>query len=136
MPDAAAPKPTIDVVAALLLDGDGCVLVTQRPPGKVLAGWWEFPGGKLEVGESPEVALRRELAEELGIEAGQCHEYMRLAHDYPERRVRLNVWRVIDWLGTPVGREGQALQWLLPQELAGAGLLPADLAVAARLAGG
>jgi 8-oxo-dGTP diphosphatase len=139
MPEAtppAAPKPTIDVVAALLFDGDGRVLVTRRPPGKVLAGFWEFPGGKLEAGEQPEAALRRELAEELGIVAGQCHEYMRLAHDYPERRVRLLVWRVLDWAGTPHGREGQALQWLPPQELAGAGLLPADIPIAARLAAG
>jgi 8-oxo-dGTP diphosphatase len=130
---AAAPKPVIEVVAALLTDAEGRVLLAQRPPGKALAGWWEFPGGKLEAGEAAEAALRRELAEELGIKAGQCREYMQLAHEYPERHVRLLVWQVLDWAGTPEGLEGQALQWLAPRELAGAGLLPADLPVVERL---
>jgi 8-oxo-dGTP diphosphatase len=130
MPD----KPVVEVVAALLTDAAGRVLVAQRPPGKVLAGWWEFPGGKLEAGEAAEAALRRELAEELGIQAGQCREYMQLEHEYPERHVRLLVWRVLDWVGTPEGREGQALQWLAPGQLAAAGLLPADLPIAERLA--
>jgi 8-oxo-dGTP diphosphatase len=129
----AGPKPGIEVVAAILADTQGRVLVTQRPAGKALAGYWEFPGGKLEPGEVAEAALRRELAEELGVQAGRCRAWMSLEHAYPERHVRLAVWRVDDWQGTPVGREGQALQWLAPAALAAVGLLPADLPIAARL---
>jgi 8-oxo-dGTP diphosphatase len=126
-------KPTIEVVAAILGDAQGRVLLAQRPPGKALAGYWEFPGGKLEPGEGARAALLRELAEELGVRVRACSDWMSLEHEYPERHVRLAVWRVEAWEGTPSGREGQALQWLAPAALAGAGLLPADLPIAARL---
>ena len=133
-------KPLVEVVAAILDDGAVRVLVAQRPPGKELAGWWEFPGGKLEPGEGEEAALRRELHEELGIEVAACEPYMVLEHEYdgPDggRRVRLLVWRVTRWQGEPTGREGQALQWLQPALLMAAGLLPADGPIAERLAGG
>jgi 8-oxo-dGTP diphosphatase len=125
------------VVAAILADAQGRVLVTQRPPGKELAGYWEFPGGKLEPGETPEACLIRELDEELGIQVAACEPYLTLEHEYSQpgvqRRVRLLVWRVDRWLGEPAGREGQALQWLLPAALMAAGLLPADAPIAARL---
>ena len=125
------------MVAAILADAQGRVLVAQRPPGKELAGYWEFPGGKLEPGEPAERALRRELMEELGIEVAACEPYMTLEHEYSQpgvqRRVRLLVWRVGRWLGEPAGREGQALQWLAPGALMAAGLLPADAPIAARL---
>ncbi len=131
-------KPVVEVVAAILADSAGRVLVAQRPPGKELAGYWEFPGGKLEPGERAEAALRRELHEELGIEAHECAPYMQLEHEYERPggglRVRLLVWKVARWRGEPAGREGQALQWLAPGALMAAGLLPADAPIAARLA--
>jgi 8-oxo-dGTP diphosphatase len=127
-------KPLVEVVAAILCDAAGRVLVAQRPPGKELAGWWEFPGGKLEPGEGAEAALRRELHEELGIVVEDCAPYMQLEHDYPQRRVRLLAWRVRRWQGEPAGHEGQALQWLVPGALMEAGLLPADAPIAERLA--
>lgn len=126
-------KPVVDVVAAILADGEGRVLVAQRPPGKALAGWWEFPGGKLEAGEAPADALRRELHEELGIAVRECEPWMAIEHEYDERRVRLQAWRVRAWEGEPHGREGQALRWLAPAGLVAAGLLPADAPFAARL---
>jgi 8-oxo-dGTP diphosphatase len=128
-----AVKPSIEVVAAILTDAEGRVLLAQRPPGKLLAGYWEFPGGKLEPGEGAEAALRRELAEELGIQVLACSDWLTLNHEYPERHVLLRVWRVQAHAGVPVGREGQALQWLAPRALAAVGLLPADLPIAARL---
>jgi len=126
-------KPTLEVVAAILADAEGRVLIAQRPPGKALAGYWEFPGGKLEPGEGAEAALQRELAEELGVRVHRASAWMSLSHEYPERHVQLAVWRVEDWEGVPEGREGQALQWVAPAVLAAAGLLPADLPIAARL---
>jgi len=126
-------KPTIEVVAAILRDGEGRVLVTQRPAGKPLAGYWEFPGGKLEPGEDAAAALRRELAEELGVQVGEASEYMHLAHEYPERHVQLRVWAVRSFVGEPAGREAQALRWLAVPALGDCGLLPADLPIAARL---
>ena len=132
-------KPQVVVVAAILADAEGRVLVAQRPPGKELAPNWEFPGGKLEPGEGEEAALRRELHEELGIGVEACEPMMALEHEYdgPDggRRVRLLAWRVMRWQGEPTGREGQALQWLPPAALMAAGLLPADAPIAERLAG-
>jgi 8-oxo-dGTP diphosphatase len=131
-------KPQVVVVAAILADAEGRVLVAQRPPGKELAGYWEFPGGKLEPGEGEVAALSRELHEELGVGVEACEPYMALEHDYDGphggRRVRLLAWRVTRWQGEPTGREGQALQWLPPSALMAAGLLPADAPIAQRLA--
>ena len=126
--------PCIDVVAAIVRDEAGRVLITQRTPGRSMAGWWEFPGGKIEPGETAAVALARELAEELGITVRGCRPYERLEHAYADRRVRLEVRAVTGYEGSPAGREGQALRWVAPRELPSAGLLPADLPVAARLA--
>jgi len=122
-------KPTIRVVAALIYDRKGRVLVAQRPAGKTLAGCWEFPGGKIESGEHGAAALRRELLEELGVEVGSLREVLELKHEYPERHVELSVWEVDQYRGVPVGREGQALRWERPSALRSIGLLPADLPI-------
>ena len=126
-------RPTIRVVAAVLRDAGGRVLVTQRPAGKSYAGLWEFPGGKVEAGEAVETALRRELREELGIEAGSCQPLLSLRHEYPERQVELWVWTVEHYAGVAQGLEGQALRWLAVPELRTIDLLPADLPIIERL---
>lgn len=117
---------TVQVVAAVLMDGQGRVLVNQRPAGKPWEGYWEFPGGKIEVGESPRAALERELQEELGLTVDTAHAWLQLSHDYPERRVELDVWRVQHYSGTAQAREGQAFTWVRPEALAALKLLPAD----------
>jgi 8-oxo-dGTP diphosphatase len=114
------------VVAAVLFDASGRVLISQRPPGKFLAGYWEFPGGKLDAGEAPEQALRRELREELGIELRRCHPLLQLRHDYSGRAVALEVFVVDEAGGEPSGLEGQALKWVSVAELCEQQLLPAD----------
>ncbi|MFY9479712.1 MAG: NUDIX domain-containing protein [Aquabacterium sp.] len=92
-------------------------LMTSRPAGKVYEGYWEFPGGKLEAGETVEAALRRELQEELGITIGQAHPWQVEVMDYPHARVRLNFCKVYDWQGSFEMREGQAMAWqTLPVE--------------------
>ncbi len=107
-----APRTRIDVAAGVLRDGDGRVLVTQRLPGRHLEGRWEFPGGKIEEGEAPHRALARELAEELGIEAGPMRPLVSVTHAYREKTVRLRLFEVHSFAGTPAGREGQALDWV------------------------
>lgn len=124
MPDNGLP--VIKVVAAVLKDGQGRVLIAERPPGKPLAGFWEFPGGKLEPGEAAQTALVRELREELGLDVRQARPLLQLSHDYPERRVQLDVWRVTAWSGTPYAHENQAFAWVQPEELSAWRLLPAD----------
>ena len=122
-------KPAIRVVAAVIYDGLSRVLVAQRPAGKPLAGYWEFPGGKVEAGESDADALRRELREELGVQMGAARAVLELTHDYPERQVRLSVWVVDGLQGAPSGLEGQCLEWALPAALRSLPLLPADMPV-------
>lgn len=122
----AGTLPTIAVVAAVLKDEQGRVLINQRPAGKPWAGYWEFPGGKIEIGESPRAALERELREELGITVHAAQSWLQLRHDYPERRVQLDVWRVHRFSGIAQAHEGQALAWLRPDELGSLELLPAD----------
>lgn len=116
----------IHVVAAALVDEAGRVLVNRRPEGKPMAGRWEFPGGKLDPDEAREAGLRRELAEELGIELGPARPLIRLRHDYPEHSVLLDVWLSGSWTGTPSGLDGQELRWIRPEELGSLDLLPAD----------
>lgn len=122
---AVAP-PSIHVVAAVLEDERGRVLIAQRPPGKSLAGAWEFPGGKLKAGEGRLEALARELHEELGIELDDARPLIHYRHRYPELEVELDAWRVTRWRGEPYGREGQAIDWQAPAALMDYGLLPAD----------
>jgi 8-oxo-dGTP diphosphatase len=116
----------VRVVAAVLFDLAGRVLISRRPPGKHMAGYWEFPGGKLDAQEAPEQALRRELREELGIELLRCHPLLQLRHHYDDRTVELEVFMVDEYRGAPAGLESQTLKWLSVAELPGQRLLPAD----------
>lgn len=117
------------VAAVALVDPDGRVLVAQRPEGKAMAGLWEFPGGKVEPGETPEAALMRELSEELGIETWQsCLAPLTFAsHAYPDFHLLMPLFACRRWQGTPQGREGQALRWVRPHDLSGLPMPPADL---------
>ena len=115
------------VVAAVLVDRQGQVLIAQRPPGKWQAGRWEFPGGKLEPGETEAAAVRRELAEELGIRVDAAERLADITHDYPDRRVAIGLWLVLRHEGEPVGLDGQALRWVTPDSLETCDLLEADL---------
>ena len=117
------------VVAGILLDEDGRVLVTERIGDHSFAGLWEFPGGKIEDGEDSLSALGRELREELGIEIVEQSLFMSLDHDYADRSVSIDFYLIKHWRNTPVGRDGQALMWILPEELAEDLLLPADAPV-------
>jgi 8-oxo-dGTP diphosphatase len=116
----------IDVAAAIVRQADGRVLLAERPTGKPWAGYWEFPGGKIEAGEAPLAALARELHEELGIELDAATPWITFVHDYPEKSVRLHFFRVSRWHGTPYGREGQRLAWEEPDALTVSPLLPAN----------
>ena len=116
----------IHVVAGVLSDADGRVLLAQRLPGKHMAGRWEFPGGKLQSCESPSAGLARELHEELGVTVKKSTALIRVRHAYPDREVLLDVWRVADYAGQPVGTEGQALRWIHVCELHDTDLLEAD----------
>jgi 8-oxo-dGTP diphosphatase len=106
----------VDVAVGVLVERDaggreGRFLLTSRPEGKVYAGYWEFPGGKLEAGESVHDALARELHEELGITIGPSHAWQELVMDYPHARVRLHFRKVFEWQGAFEMREGQAMAW-------------------------
>ena len=116
------------VVAAALVDGDGRVLVSQRPQGKSLAGLWEFPGGKVEAGERPETALIRELEEELGIVVAQaCLAPLTFAsHAYPDMHLLMPLYVCRRWDGLAQPREGQALRWIFPRDLRSLSMPPAD----------
>jgi 8-oxo-dGTP diphosphatase len=116
----------VRVVAGVLRDSDGRVLISQRPPGKHMAGYWEFPGGKIAPGENGEQALARELTEELGVSLQRCHPLLQLRHDYDDRIVELAVFLVDDYRGEPTSREAQAIRWVSPSELGAQALLPAD----------
>ncbi|WP_295449078.1 Nudix family hydrolase [uncultured Thiodictyon sp.] len=107
----------IHVMAGVLQDAEGRVLVTRRPEAAHQGGLWEFPGGKLEPGETPEQGLSRELAEELGIEIHTSRPLIRVHHDYGDRHILLDVRRVVAHAGTPHGREGQPLDWLAPNAM-------------------
>jgi 8-oxo-dGTP diphosphatase len=119
-------KPRLRVVAAALFDADRRVLIAERPAGKHMAGWWEFPGGKVGSDESDEQALIRELHEELGIDAEPNAEIMTLTHDYPDRVIDLVLWRATVKSGVPRGLYGQQLKWVECGALAGERLLEAD----------
>ena len=104
-------RPAVDVAVGVLIDAAGRFLLTSRPDGKVYAGYWEFPGGKLEAGETVAEALRRELHEELGITIGQAQPWQQEVMDYPHARVRLHFCKVFDWTGDFEMREGQRMAW-------------------------
>ena len=110
---------TVLVSAVALIDRDGRVLLAQRPEGKSMAGLWEFPGGKIESGETPEAALIRELHEELGIETWQsCLAPLTFAsHTYETFHLLMPLFACRKWEGTPIAKEGQTLKWVLPKDL-------------------
>ena len=106
-----ATRPITEVAVGVLLRPDGQFLLTSRPAGKVYAGHWEFPGGKVEAGETVEQALARELREELGIEIGGAQRWKVEIFDYPHALVRLNFCKVFDWTGELRMLEGQQMAW-------------------------
>jgi len=119
----------VRVAAAVVLRANGDVLLAQRPGGKAYEGYWEFPGGKLEPGETPRAALERELAEELGITVRRAAPWLVQRYAYPHAHVELNFFRVFDWRGDPFGHDGQAFAWQTPGRFTVAPLLPANTAV-------
>jgi 8-oxo-dGTP diphosphatase len=123
---SGADRAIVCVVAAALYDAQGRVLIAERPPGKHLSGRWEFPGGKIEPGESESAALIRELREELGIEIAAAHPELTLRHDYPDKRVQVSMWIVDRYAGEPRGLDGQALKWVVPARLPDEDVLEAD----------
>lgn len=132
---AQPPLPLLLVVAAALIDADGRVLMAQRPPGRSLAGLWEFPGGKLNPGESPEAALVRELHEELGIETTRAclSPAVFASHRYETFQLLMPLYLCRSWRGTPQPLEGQALKWVEPARLADLPMPPADIPLVALL---
>ncbi len=131
-PDA---PPLVLVVAVALVDADGRVLIARRPEGKAMAGLWEFPGGKLRPGETPEAALIRELEEELGIDVAQsCLAPLTFAsHDYGSFHLLMPLYVCRVWQGSVTPREGQELKWLRPARLGDYAMPPADVPLVAML---
>lgn len=114
------------VVAGALFDASGRVLIAQRPPGKHMAGGWEFPGGKLEPGEDRLAGLRRELIEEIGVEISAAEPLIAYEHRFADRAVYLDLWWINEYSGTPKSLDSQALRWVPLEELENVGLLEAD----------
>ena len=128
-------KPRLRVVAAAIFDADDRVLIAQRPEGKHMAGWWEFPGGKVAQGETDAQALERELREELGIEARAQRQLSIMTHEYPDRVVELVLWHASIASGQPRGLDGQQIKWVACRSLGEERLLPADLPLIPALQG-
>jgi len=128
-------RPLIQVACGVLVNDAGEVLIAQRPEGKIAAGKWEFPGGKIESGESPLQALVRELHEELGVEVRAARRLIRFRHDYADRIVVLDTWLVSRFDGEPHSRERQLFDWVPPASLHALDTLPtvAPIALALRL---
>jgi 8-oxo-dGTP diphosphatase len=124
----------IDVAAAVILRPDGSFLMARRPPGKLYAGYWEFPGGKIEPGEAPAAAIARELHEELGIDIGAACPWMTRVFEYPHGTVHLRFFRIFDWQHEPHAREGQDIGWQTLDTLVSGPMLPANAPVLASLA--
>ena len=126
--------PIVDVAAAVILRPDGAFLLARRPAGKVYAGYWEFPGGKVEPGERPEAALARELREELGIGVERAYPWLTRIFTYSHATVRLHFYRVLRWSGEPHPREDQVLAWQGSSQAAVEPMLPANAPILAALA--
>jgi 8-oxo-dGTP diphosphatase len=124
----------LEVAAAVIQRADGAFLLARRPAGKVYAGYWEFPGGKIEPGEPAAQALARELREELGIEPAAAYPWLTREYVYPHAAVRLNFFRVTSWRGEPHPRENQEIAWQRHGEPLVAPMLPANAPVLAALA--
>lgn len=130
-----ASRKSVLVVAAALIDADGRVLLAQRPAGKAMEGQWEFPGGKIDPGETPEQALIRELKEELGIDVTEsCLAPIAFAsHDYDHFHLLMPLYAIRQWRGRPEPREGQTLAWASKDKLNGYPMPPADIPLVAQL---
>jgi 8-oxo-dGTP diphosphatase len=130
-----APRRVLFVSAAVLIDGQGRVLLASRPPGTSMAGLWEFPGGKMRPGETPEAALVRELAEELALEVsqGDLEPLTFASHDYGDFHLVMPLFACRSWRGTPTPQEGQDLQWVAPGDMTDIPMPPADYPLVAVL---
>lgn len=136
--DTSAPPsglPVVLVAAVALVDRDGRVLLAQRPEGKKMAGLWEFPGGKVEAGETPETALIREVAEELGVDlTHRCLAPLAFAsHSYDDFHLLMPLYVARQWRGTPTAREGQTLAWVRPLDMRNYPMPAADVPLVALL---
>lgn len=129
---SAAP-PTFHVAVGVITDTAGSVLITRRPDHTHQGGFWEFPGGKVEADETVEIALQRELWEELGIAIQSAEPLLQIHHTYSDRNVLLDVWRVTAYSGEPQGREGQPVVWVLPTLLGDFAFPAADTPIIQRL---
>jgi 8-oxo-dGTP diphosphatase len=130
-----AKQPIVLVAAVALVDADGRVLIAQRPPGKSMAGLWEFPGGKVRAGETPEMALVRELKEELGIDVTESclGAFTFASHRYDDFHLLMPLYLCRKWAGVPVARHHSALKWVRPASLADYAMPPADKPLVAML---
>jgi len=126
-PGGMPARNIVRVVAAALYDTGGRILIAERPPGKHMAGRWEFPGGKVATGETDATALARELDEELGVTVIVSRHLMTLHHDYADRSVELSMWIVEQYTGSPQSLDGQRLKWVEPARLTDEDILEADL---------
>jgi 8-oxo-dGTP diphosphatase len=113
----ARAQSRIHVAVAVIQNEAGAVLISRRPDHTHQGGLWEFPGGKVETSEPVEQALAREIHEELGLDVRKARPLIRVHHDYPDKKVLLDVWRITEYSGSPVGREHQAIQWVAAEEL-------------------
>lgn len=129
------PLPLLLVAAVAMVDIDGRVLVAQRPAGKAMAGLWEFPGGKVDAGETPEACVVRELREELGVDITESclAPFAFASHRYDREHLLMPLYLCRVWKGTPQPREGQALKWLRPLAMAALAMPPADAPLVAML---
>lgn len=128
-PDIAPGLPVLLVAAICLVDKDGRILLARRPEGKHMAGLWEFPGGKVQAGETPEFALCREMEEELDLQVRECclSPLGFASHSYDKFHLMMPLYACRMWQGTPVPQEGQELAWVKPGELASYDMPPADI---------
>lgn len=129
-------RPIVEVAVGVLLKDGQSILLGQRPEGKPYAGYWEFPGGKIEAGETLVQALRRELQEEINVSINDANEFLVIEHDYPHAYVRLHICLVSSWLGEPKGLENQTLAWVLKKDIAKPDLepiLPATIPILEKL---
>ena len=125
----------VQVAVGIITDAAGAILITRRPNHAHQGGLWEFPGGKVEAGETVTAALRRELYEELGVMVEAAEPWLQIRHAYPDKTVLLEVWRVTAYQGEPHGREGQPLTWVLPARLADFAFPAADTPIIEVLTG-
>jgi 8-oxo-dGTP diphosphatase len=119
-------RPDAHVVAGAIFDSTGRLLLAERPAGKHMAGGWEFPGGKREPGEERFETLKRELQEEIGIDIIEAEPLIAYEHQFADRTIKLDLWFVLKYAGTPQSLEGQTLRWVTLDQLNDVGLLAAD----------